>query len=179
MLLTELIQLSKQNDSKAQSLLMNKFWYDVKSYVLFLVKEDADAEDVTIETFTKVFSKLELYNSDFDFKNWVISIAHNTALDLLRKRKNFNLSFEDYQINSLEKSPSVEELFIRKQTEDSFFDKIKTIDEKYRKILELRYSEDLSLNEIAEKLQLSLSNTKVRLMRAKKLIENQLNKNES
>lgn len=179
MLLNELIQLSKQNDSKAQSLLMNKFWYDIKSYVLSLVKEDADAEDVTIETFTKVFSKLELYNSDFDFKNWMISIAHNTSLDLLRKRKNFNLSFEDYQFNSLEKSPSVEELFIQKQTENTFLDKLKLLDDKYKKVLELRYLDDLSLNEIAEKLDLSLSNTKVRLMRAKRLLENQLNKNES
>lgn len=179
MLLNELIQLSKQNDSKAQSLLMNKFWYDVKSYVLSLVKEDADAEDVTIETFTKVFSKLELYNSDFDFKNWVISIAHNTALDLLRKRKNFNLSFENYQYNSLEKSPSVEELLIQKQAEDTFLDKIKSLDEKYKKVLELRYLEDMSVIEISEKLEISISNTKVRLMRAKKLIENQFNKNES
>ncbi len=179
MVINELIQLSKQNDSKAQSLLMNKFWYDVNSYVLSLVKEDADAEDVTIETFTKVFAKLELYNVDFDFKNWVISIAHNTALDLLRKRKNFKVSFEDYQLSSIEKYPSVEELFIQKQTEDTFLDKLKSLDEKYKKVLELRYLEDLSLNEIAEKLELSLSNAKVRLMRAKKLIENQLNKNES
>ena len=173
---SELIELSKANDSKAQSLLMNLFWYDVKSYVLSILKEDVDSEDVTIETFTKVFKKLELYNSDFDFKGWIISIAHNSSIDFLRKKKIEFKNFNEAQLTVLvENEPSSEELFIEQQNQEKLLKIISNLDEKYRLILELKYLEDYSIIEIAEKLNLTISNTKVRLMRARKLLEIKLN----
>lgn len=168
--LSELIECSKKKDSKAQNLLMNTFFHDVKSYVLSILKEDADAEDITSEVFIKVFSKLDLYNYNFGFKNWVISMAHNCSIDFLRKKKFFYSLESDFLNKIVDNVPSVEEHFIEKQQDDRFEILIKNLDEKNRIIIELRYMKNFTIREIAKQLGISLSNTKVRLMRARKLL---------
>ncbi|MCB9202115.1 MAG: RNA polymerase sigma factor [Flavobacteriales bacterium] len=167
----DLIDKSKQNDSRAQSLLMEYFWSEIKNYTVTIVKEDSDAEDVTVETFTKVFDKLHLYNSDFDFKNWVISIAHNTSIDFLRKKHRFISNLQDSELERyIENVPSIEDIIIEKQKEVSLEDIIADLDEKYRKILHQKYIDGMSIKEIAQDSNLSISNVKVRLMRARKLL---------
>lgn len=77
---------AKKGKRQAQNLLMDIFWDNVFNYVYQKIKDEEEAEDIAIETFTKVFAKLKLYNADFDFKTWLLSIAHNTMIDHIRKK---------------------------------------------------------------------------------------------
>src|SRR5690625_7263400 len=90
---------------------MDTYWNSVYNYVYYKIKDEEEAEDISIKTFTKVFDKLKLYNSDFDFKTWIISIAHNTMIDHIRRSSKLNISLDDTDnlIEISEDLPSPEE----------------------------------------------------------------------
>lgn len=85
MTIKTIILEAKKGKQSAQNALIELLWNKVFFYVVSKIKNEAEAEDITVETFTKVLSKLKLYNEDFDFSTWVISIAHNTMIDHIRK----------------------------------------------------------------------------------------------
>lgn len=152
---------------------MDLFWKNVYGYVNSKIQNEDEAEDVAIETFTKVFAKLKLYNSDFDFKTWVLSIAHNTMIDHIRKSPELQISLDDenYFIEIQEDLPTPEESLIQKQDNDAFDQNIQKLKPEYRRIIELRYLEDKTYKEIADELQLSMANVKVRLLRARQILQ--------
>ena len=111
-------------------------------------------------------------NEDFDFTTWVISIAHNTMIDHIRKSPKLNISLDDENnlLEILEDQPSPEEYLILKQDNDKLNKAIAKLKDPYQKIIELRYIEDKTYKEIVEELNLTLPNVKVRLLRAKQLL---------
>lgn len=152
---------------------MDLFWMNVYGYVNSKIHNEDEAEDISIETFTKVFAKLKLYNSDFDFKTWVLSIAHNTMIDHIRKSPELQISLDDenYYFEIQEDLPTPEESLIQKQASDAFDKNIQKLKPEYRRIIELRYLEDKTYKEIADELQLSMANVKVRLLRARQILQ--------
>lgn len=149
------------------------YWDNVFNYVYFKINDEEEAEDIAIETFTKVFAKLKLYNADFDFKTWVLSIAHNNMIDHIRKSPELKLSLDDenYPIDIQEDLPSPEESLIQKQDNDALIFYLQKLKPEYRRILELRFLEEKTYKEIAEELDLSMANVKVRLLRARQLLQ--------
>lgn len=171
--LQQTISEARKGKRQAQNILMDLFWMNVYGYVNSKMQNEDEAEDVAIETFTKVFAKLKLYNSDFDFKTWILSIAHNTMIDHIRKSPELQISLDDenYFFEIKEDLPTPEESLIQKQANDAFDQHIQKLKPEYRKIIELRYLEDKTYKEIAEELQLSMANVKVRLLRARQLLQ--------
>lgn len=169
--LYDLIEKAKTSKQQAQSRLVNLFWDDVKRYINSLVKDENNAEELTIETFTKVLQKLNLYNIDFDFKTWILSIAHNTCIDFLRKNNKIlsNFSTDNYH-DIKDNDPSPEQLFINKQNVETVQKMLNKLPEKYSVLIQLRYLDEKKLNEIVNDTGLTLANVKVSLMRAKKLL---------
>lgn len=168
---------AKKGKREAQNLLMDLFWQNVYLYVFSKIKDEEETEDISIETFTKVFAKLKLYNSDFDFKTWLISVAHNTMIDHIRKSPKLNISLDDenYRLEIEEELPTPEEELIQKQTNDVLKIQLEKLKPDYRLILELRFLEEKTYKEIAEELNLSMANVKVRLLRARQLLKEILN----
>lgn len=176
--LQRIIQLAKKGNRQSQNVLMDLFWDNVYSYVFFKINDEEEAEDISIETFTKVFAKLKLYNDDFDFKTWLISIAHNTMIDHIRRSPKLNISLDDesYSFEIPEDLPSPEETLIQKQTNHQLLALLQQLKPEYRKIIELRYLEEKTYKEIAEELELSMANVKVRLLRARQLLREVMNR---
>jgi len=169
--LQELIEGAKASKQQAQTKLVNIFWVDVRNYIFFLSKDEYNIEELTIETFTKALRKLSLYNADFDFKTWLLSIAHNTTIDFLRRKsKNREWLSEANDVDFQDFEPSPEQIFIDRQDAEKVEELLKKLPENYRKLIHLRYIEGKKLKDIAEETLLSLTNVKVSLMRAKKLL---------
>ena len=84
---------SGQNNTPFNKLL-NDNWDYVFNYILKKTSDDYIAEEITIQTFSKAFQKIKLYDKKFSFKTWLISIAKNTYADLLRKKKTIWLNFD-------------------------------------------------------------------------------------
>lgn len=177
--LITLIRSAQQKDQKAQTHLINLFWVDVFSFVMKKVKNEIDADEITVNVFSKVLNKLDLYDPNFQFKTWVLTIAQNTVIDFWRRK---NRESED-AVNSFEEirdqfARSPEELLISEEEQKQILAVIATLDLNYQEIIRLRFFEEKSIKEIAEELNLTVSNTKVRIMRAKKVLSALLKTNE-
>ncbi|WP_308990560.1 sigma-70 family RNA polymerase sigma factor [Mariniflexile litorale] len=170
----EAIKRAKENDQKAFNFLLDTFWDDVYGFQLKRVQNENDAEDITIQTFSKAFDKIETFDSNYKFKTWLITISKNIHIDLLRKKKNSIsqiISNDDksiYQI--LDESPSPEDELITKQHLAKLLRDIKNLKPHYQEIINLRYFQELSYKEISIQLKEPINNVKVKLLRAKKLL---------
>lgn len=171
--LLQLISEAKKGKQAAQTTLMNLFWDKIYFFILSKIKNETDAEDITIRTFTKVFQKLKLYNEDFDFITWVNAIAYNTMIDQIRKKPELDISL-DKELNSINLEaalPTPEQHLIIKQDNKKLMQAISNLPEIYQKVIELRYLEEKTYKDIAQELHLTMSNVKVRILRARKLLE--------
>ena len=83
----DVIEKAKANDQAAFNYLLDAFWNDVYGFQLKRTENENDAEDITIQTFSKAFDKIRTYNPEYEFKTWLITISKNIHIDLVRKRK--------------------------------------------------------------------------------------------
>ncbi|AZI66475.1 sigma-70 family RNA polymerase sigma factor [Kaistella daneshvariae] len=169
--LFSLISLAANKNQKAQTQLINLFWVDVFSFVMKKVQDEHVADEITVSVFSKVLSKLDLYDPNFQFKTWILTIAQNTIIDYWRKKSRENEdttdSFEGFK-NQLALSP--EELLISEEDQKQILSSIESLDANYQDIIQLRFFEEKSIKEISEELNITVANTKIRIMRAKKLL---------
>ncbi|WP_303317127.1 sigma-70 family RNA polymerase sigma factor [Flavivirga abyssicola] len=172
--INEAIKRAKENDQKAFNYLLDLFWDDVYGFQLKRIQNENDAEDVTIQTFSKAFDKIETFDDDFKFKTWLITISKNIHIDLLRKEKNSIaqvISKNDgdaFQV--LDESPSPEDKLITEQHLAKLLRDIKKLKPHYQEVINLRYFQELSYKEITKELDEPINNVKVKLLRAKKLL---------
>lgn len=171
----KIIEKATNGDQVAFTTLLDKYWNEVYGFMLKRTENENDAEDITIETFSKAFDKIAHYNPEFQFNTWLIAIAKNVHIDMLRKKK-ISLFVditdeEDHQAyNVADTTPSAEDKLITEQNLSRLLEYIKELKPHYQEVIQLRYFQEMSYQEIAEQLNEPLSNVKVKLLRAKKLL---------
>lgn len=173
-----LVEKAKNKDQKSQTRLINKFWVSVFSFVMKKVKDETEADEITVNVFSKVLSKIDLYDPNFQFKTWVLTIAQNTIIDYWRKKSRESETPTEYMEefrNTLAKSP--EELMISEEEDKEIIKVIESLEANYQEIINLRFFEEKSIKEISDILNISVSNAKVRIMRAKKVLKELLKNN--
>lgn len=169
------IEKAKIGDQVAFTFLLDFYWNEVYAFMLKRTENETDAEDITIETFSKAFDKIATYNPEFQFNTWLIAIAKNVHIDILRKKKS-SLFVEiteegDYQAyNIADTTPSAEDKLITEQNLSQLLQYIKELKLHYQEVIQLRYFQEMSYQEIANQLDEPLSNVKVKILRAKKLL---------
>jgi RNA polymerase sigma-70 factor (ECF subfamily) len=169
------IEKAKIGDQVAFTFLLDFYWNEVYAFMLKRTENETDAEDITIETFSKAFDKLATYNPEFQFNTWLIAIAKNVHIDILRKKKSSLFveitDEEDYQAyNIADTTPSAEDKLITEQNLSQLLQYIKELKPHYQEVIQLRYFQEMSYQEIANQLEEPLSNVKVKILRAKKLL---------
>ena len=169
------IQKAKQNDQKAFNYLLHTYWEDVYGFQLKRIGNENDAEDITIQTFSKAFDKIETYNQEYVFKTWLITISKNLHIDLLRKEKSSisrQITKGDEKVINqvLDESPSAEDKIITEQNLAKLLRDIKKLKPHYQEVINLRYFQELTYKEISIELKEPINNVKVKLLRAKKLL---------
>ena len=171
----KIIEKATNGDQVAFTSLLDMYWNEVYGFMLKRTENETDAEDITIETFSKAFDKITHYNPEFQFNTWLIAIAKNVHIDMLRKKK-ISLFVdmtdeEDHQAyNVADTTPSAEDKLITEQNLSRLLEYIKELKPHYQEVIQLRYFQEMSYQEIAEQLNEPLSNVKVKLLRAKKLL---------
>jgi len=176
--LKDYIQRAKQGDQEAFRYLLNKYWTDVYRFQKSLINNENEAEDITIETFARAFDKIGSFNEKYAFKNWLLTISKNIYLDKNKRKKRIDqsASLDDYPnlLNLADHSHEDDEILESKLSD--LKKALAALKPAYRQVLELYYFQNLSYKEISEKTNVSLSNVKIRLMRAKKLLAGKLKK---
>ena len=170
----EIIQKAKEGNQIAFSTLVDTFWNDVYGFQILRTKNENDAEDITIRTFSRAFDKINTYDDTYEFKTWLITISKNLHVDLLRKRKrslmNEMESRGDEVKRVLDETPTAEDRLITEQNLANLLRDIKKLKPHYQKVINLRYFHELSYADIAKELDEPINNVKVKLLRAKKLL---------
>ena len=171
----DLIQKAKENDQIAFNSLFHTFWNDVYGFLIKRTRNENDAEDITIETFSKAFEKIKTFDEKFKFKTWLITIAKNTHSDSLRKQKitlsNQTSEEDEKRVYTIQdEAPSPEDILITEQNLAALLKDIKKLKPHYQQVINLRYFQELSYDEISKEILTPVNNVKIKLLRAKKLL---------
>jgi RNA polymerase sigma-70 factor (ECF subfamily) len=171
----EYIEKAKKGDQVAFTFLLDHYWNEVYGFMLKRTENETDTEDIAIETFSKAFDKIATYNPEFQFNTWLIAIAKNVHIDMLRKKKStifVEITDEEDQLayTIADTTPSVEDALIIEQNLSRLLQFIKELKPHYQEVIQLRYFQEMSYQEISEQLDEPLSNVKIKLLRAKKLL---------
>ncbi len=158
---TEIIDKIIKGDKDSFSLLLDRYQRQILAYTARLLNfHQEDAEDITSQTFVKCYINLAGYNPKLKFSSWLYRIAHNEAVNLIKKKsKQFTADLEKIEVagDFDPDKPSREDL-------EKILAKLKLDD---RNILALFYLEEKSIKEIAEILKTSEGSIKTRLNRAR------------
>ena len=171
----EAIEKAKQNNQFAFSFLLDTFWNDVYGYLLKRTQNENDTEDISIQTFSRAFDRIETFDERYKFKTWLITIAKNIHVDFIRRKKS-SLSHETSEEEEervygiIDESPSPEDKIITEQNLAKLLKDIKKLKPHYQEVINLRYFRELSYDEISKELKEPMNNVKVKLLRAKKLL---------
>jgi len=144
-----------------------------------MVNNPSDAEDLTIEAFGKAFHNLSKYVPSHAFSTWLFRIATNNCIDFMRKKSQSPRPFDQDEGEEDEMEATVasdmrapDEVMMDRETAASLNRIVKSLKPRYRRLIELRYFEDYSYEDIATELSLPIGTVKARLFRAKVLIFN-------
>lgn len=166
-------------DQKAYADLMYNYRDSIFFMMLKMSNNKDDADDLTIEAFGKAFKNLKQYTPDYAFSTWLFKIASNNCIDFIRKKNQLVYSI-DSEFNNEEGSEmhhhiadsglDPEEEMIKDQKIVIMRDVVDKLKPHYRVLIEMRYFQEYSYEEISEKLNLNLGTVKAKLFRARDLL---------
>ena len=168
-----------RGDQRAYADLMKLYREPIYMLLLRMTHNPTEADDLTIETFGKAFCQLHTYTPKNTFSTWLFSIASNNGIDFIHRQRldlvslnTLSVRNEDdqYEYPLPSDSPNPEQLLINKQRTEKLREVVAQLKPRYRKVIEMRYFDELSYEEIAEKLRIPLGTVKIHLRRARLLL---------
>jgi RNA polymerase sigma-70 factor (ECF subfamily) len=174
----DFVQKALLGDEKAFARLLSRYKDTIYFMLLKMLNNRSDAEDLTLEAFGKAFKNLHQYSPTYAFSTWLFKIASNNCIDFLRKRKGITISLENDSeqgevsetIKLKSKDLNPEERLIRKQKAILLHKVVRRLKPHYQTLVELRYFNELSYEEIAKELNLPLGTVKAQLFRARQML---------
>ncbi|HLP14422.1 MAG TPA: sigma-70 family RNA polymerase sigma factor [Flavobacteriales bacterium] len=175
----DLVQKARTGDQNSFAELMDRYRDSIYFMLLKMVQNKDDADDLTIEAFGKAFNRLDLYTPNFAFSTWLFKIASNNAIDFIRRKKKNTISIDqamggddgdEMYMDLKSDALTPEELSIKEQKMKIMRNVVQKLKPRYRQLVEMRYFEQLSYEEISEKLELPLGTVKAQLFRARDLL---------
>lgn len=176
----QLVCLARDNgDQKAFADLLNAYREPIYYMLLKMTNSSVDADDLTLEAFGKAFKSLQQYTPDYAFSTWLFRIATNNCIDFIRKKRAktvsmdnlyTNIEGEEVGINLPSDTLDPEEKIIEKQKILLIREVVSRLKPHYRKLVELRYFDELSYEEIAQELDIPLGTVKAKLFRAREFL---------
>ena len=160
--------------------LVRRYQRPIAAYVYRMVGDYEAALDLTQEVFIKVYNSLRRYRSEFKFSTWIYKIAHNSAVDHLRRygtraatALTGEFEGEQYELPLESRRPSPEQESEKAERRAEIEQVVRGLPIAYRELVMLRHSQDMSYDEISEVTGLPLGTVKNRLFRARETMRQQ------
>ena len=170
----------EKGQQSAYAELMRNYRDTLYFMMLKMTNNPQDADDLTIEAFGKAFKNLSQYTPQYAFSTWLFKIASNNCIDFIRKKRMnepvslslFELSEDGDDISDIlpATSRTPEEDIIRRQKIQVLREIVEKLKPNYKKLIELRYYEEKSYEEISVELNLPIGTVKAKLFRARELL---------
>ncbi len=175
----DLVMRAVAGDQRAYAELMVRYRDSIYFMLLKMVNNPDDADDLTIEAFGKAFRNIQQYTPNFAFSTWLFKIASNNCIDFIRRKRANHISLvqatddsDEIHIPIQSDGLDPEENLINQQKINLMRDVVSKLKPRYRQLVEMRYFDELSYEEISEKLNLPIGTVKARLFRARELLLN-------
>lgn len=174
-----LVNSAKNGCQKSYSQLLHRYENSVYRTMYGMVNNSEDAQDLTQEAFGKAFNKLPTYVPHHAFSTWLFRIAKNNCIDHIRKKRLHTLSIDepvehgsecDFSNNLKAPARTPEQEVMRREKIEMVRQCVQKLGEKYKRMIELRFYEEYSYEEIASELGIPLGTVKAQLFRAKDLV---------
>ena len=167
-----LIEQAKHGDNKAFNQLYDRYHRLIRYIIFDIVKDDELTQDLLSNTFIKAFSKLSSYVNPISFEAWLKTIAVNTTIDHIGATKdlckNFSIDNETNTIQLEETAPDPESDMIKTENIELLRIALSRLRSKYRNLLELRYYQGLSYDQLSVRLGIPIGTVKSDLNKAKR-----------
>lgn len=150
-----------KGDEESLAVLIKRYLKPIYNFVYKYAGNAQNAEDITQDVFVKMWRNLKKFKRQKNFKTWIFSIAKNTSIDFLRKKKTIPFSEFDN-----EEGEDLQELIERRDLVSGLSVAINKLSPKYREVVFLRNNNDFTFQEIAKSLGESLNTIKSRYRRA-------------
>jgi len=174
----KLVKSALMGKGEAFTKLLGKYKDTIYYMILRKVNNKNDAEDLTFEAFSKAFKSLPDYSSEFAFSTWLFKIALNNCIDFLRKKKestvpldiNMGNNYGNLVTKLRSKDLDPEQRLIRIQRAILLRRIVGQLHARYRTLIEYRYFDEYSYEEISKKMFLPIGTVKTQLFRARELL---------
>ena len=179
------VQSAIGGDQAAYASLMGRYRESIYFMMLKMVSNTDDADDLTIEAFGKAFNRLEQYSPSYAFSTWLYKIASNNCIDFIRKKRlkvtsmDSGIKTDDGEVmyfDARSNTRDPEETVMHKQKILHMRELVSKLKPRYRLLVEKRYFEELSYEEISKELNLPLGTVKAQLFRARDFLANLIEK---
>ncbi len=163
----------RSGDVEAVTVLMERYQHRLYRYLLRLVRQPATAEDLFQQVWLRILERIKSYNPQHSFEGWLFAMAHNLAIDFLRRYRPESLDDPlpsgESRMETLQggDAGALEQLLAQERTA-GLAESVTELPVVFREVLTLRFEEEMQLEEIAEALALPLGTVKTRLHRALK-----------
>lgn len=169
----ELVERALAGSQDACRLLVERHGRAVLTLVARMVRDDGVAEELAQDAFVKAFAALRTYDPSYRFSNWILRIAHNVAIDHLRKVRPVIVSVDDaggggvseLLVESRERSPF--DHAVQQDLQQDLETAMAALRPEFRRLVIMRYLQDLSYEEIAGIVEMPLGTVKSHLHRAR------------
>ena len=171
----ELVSRAMAGREESFEELVRRYQRPIVAYLYRLVGDYEAALDLTQEVFIKVYKSLSRYSSEYRFSTWIYRIAHNTAIDYLRRAPGREQELRDsegatYDAPVTSGAPSPEEESERAERRAELEQLVSRLPRVYRELIALRHGHDMAYEEIAELTGLPLGTVKNRIFRAREVL---------
>ena len=180
------VELALKGRESAYRELLRRYQRPVLSLIHRMVRDREQAEDLAQDTFVKVLNALDRYRPEFKFSSWIFKIAHNTALDALRRRELPTLSLDGAPdaVSAEAQEATRPMVAVDEQSPDDYAAgrelgvhieaAIARLRPEYRTAVTLYQIEGFAYEEIAETMELPLGTVKTFIHRARRELREQL-----
>ena len=167
----DLIQHTRRGDTAAFGMLVTRYQAGVFNVCYRILHERTDAEDMAQETFIRAYERLNTFDEEREFGPWIRRVAANVCLNQLESRRVTTPLDEDRDADETQRPEKQAEV---RERSEQIRNALAALPPRYRVVVELRHYQELSYNEIAAELNISLSDVKSHLFRARKLLAEKL-----
>lgn len=159
-------------DTSAFAVLVERHKNNVFNICIKVLHNREDSEEVAQDTFLKVFEKLKTFRKEAKFSTWIFRIAYNMSISRQRKNKTKQLDIKDYMSETSSEEEMIERLNLESTEEREMLlrSAIAKLEGTQQLLLQLYYDKDLSTIEMAKITNLSESNVRVKMHRARKIL---------
>jgi len=169
----KLVKLVLDGETEAFEVLITRYEKQIYGLAYRLTNNKHEAQDLGQEAFIKIYQSLNKYDQERPFFSWMYKVAVNQCYSILRRKKEMETPLDsvlEFMPSEKEESFSPELYVLQEENKERIRQALNQLPDKYKMALILRFMEEMSYQDIAEAMEISLSAVESRIHRGKKLL---------